>query len=114
MAGPGEAPAALLPVTLAALTAKQLACLLVAPPPRLLIDCGGLLLPHPLGVGRFVSQLLLMRRRGTCIWLCNLHPGLRGCLYQLELHTLFHVIEQGKPTGAAAAGLASRRATVNY
>ena len=81
----------LTPVNLADLTAKQLACLLVAPPPHLLVDCGGLLMPHPLGVGRFVTQLLQLRRRGTCLWLCNVHPGLYCCLHQLELSALFHL-----------------------
>ena len=42
-------------------------------------------MPHPLGVGRFVAQLLLVRGRGACIWLCNVHPGLRRCLQQLGL-----------------------------
>ena len=64
---------------------------MVAPPPHLLVDCGGLLLPHPLGVCRFVSQLLLIRQRGTCMWLCNVHPGLRRCLQHLELEDLLHL-----------------------
>jgi anti-anti-sigma regulatory factor len=89
MAEPG-APA-LLPVCLADLTAKQLACLLVAPPTQLLIDCGGLLMPHRLGVCRFVAQLLQMRLRGTRLWLCNVHPGLQRCLQQLELADVFHL-----------------------
>ena len=90
MAGPSADPA-LLPVNLADLTAKQLTCLLVAPPPHLLVDCGSLLLPHPLGVCRFVAQLLKMRQRGTCLWLCNVHPGLHRCLQQLELEAVFHL-----------------------
>ncbi len=76
---------------MANITAKQLACLLVAPPPHLLVDCGALLLPHPLGVCRFVAQLLQMRQRGTCLWFCNVHPGLRRCLHQLELDGLFYL-----------------------
>ena len=80
-------------MNLADLTAKQLACLLVAPPSQLLVDCGGQLLPHPLGVCRFVGQLLQMRLRGTCLWLCNVHPGLRRCLQQLELEAVFHLNE---------------------
>ena len=95
---------------LADLTPKQL----IAPPPRLLVDCGGRLLPHPLGVCRFVAQLLLLRGRGTCIWLCNLHPGLRRCLRRLDLATLFHLNGQGKPTGVATPGLAPRRAALSY
>ena len=78
-------------MNLAELTAKQLACLLLVPPPHLLVDCGGLLLPHPLGVCRFVTQLLLMRSRGTNIWLCNVHPVLHGCLHQLGLGAGFHL-----------------------
>jgi hypothetical protein len=85
------ASATLTPVNLADLTAKQLAVLLVAPPPHLLVDCGGLLLPHPLGVCRFVAQLLHMRQRGTCLWLCNIHPALYRCLLRLELDVLFHL-----------------------
>jgi anti-anti-sigma regulatory factor len=81
----------LTPVSLADLTAKQLAVLLVAPPPHLLVDCGGLLLPHPLGVCHFVAQLLQMRQRGTCLWLCNIHPVLYHCLLQLKLDALFHL-----------------------
>lgn len=83
-----ETPA-LTPVRLAGLNAKQLAGLLVAPPRHLLVDCGGLLLPHPLGVCRFVAQLLQLRRRGTSIWLCNVHSGLHRCLGQLNLAAVF-------------------------
>ena len=103
----------LTPVNLADLTAKQLACLLVAPPSHLLVDCGGLLMPHPLGVGRFVAQLLLVRGRGTCIWLCNVHPGLRRCLQQLELAAVFHLTGQGKSFGTTAIGSAPRCATLS-
>ena len=113
MPAPPAAAPALTPVNLANLTAKQLACLLVAPPPHLLVDCGGLLLPHPQGVCRFVAQLLLMRSRGTCIWLCNLHPGLHHCLRQLDLAALFHLSGQGEPTGAATTGWPPRRATLS-
>ena len=88
--GPGATPA-LLPLNLSNLTAKQLTCLLLAPPPQLLVDCGGVLLPHPLGVCRFVAQLLQLRQRGTRLWLCNLHPGLRRCLHRLGLGSLFHL-----------------------
>lgn len=90
MAGPSAAPA-LPPVNLADITAKELACLLMAPPSQLLVDCGGRLMPHPLGVCRFVAQLLQMRRRGTSVWLCNVHPGLRRYLHQLELGALLHL-----------------------
>ena len=81
----------LAPVNLADLTANQVADLLLAPPARLLIDCGSRLLPHPLGVCRFVAQLLVLQSRGTRIWLCNVHPGLRGCLRHLKLAALFHL-----------------------
>ena len=87
MARPVATPTPL-SVNLADLTAKQLMRLLVAPPSQLLIDCGRLLLPHPLGVCRFVAQLLQMRQRGTCIQLCNVHPGLRRCLQQLGLSAM--------------------------
>ncbi len=80
-----------MPVNLADLTAKQLAVLLVAPPARLLVDCGGLLLPHPLGVCRFVTLLLQISQRGTRLWLCNVHPGLSRCLQQLELEAVFNL-----------------------
>ena len=79
----------LTPVRLAGLTAKQLAVLLVAPPAHLLVDCGGLLLPHPLGVCRFVTQLLRISQRGTRLSLCNVHPGLFRCLQHLALEGLF-------------------------
>ena len=87
---PAAAPE-LPPVNLADVTAKQLACLPVTPPSHLLVDCGGLLMPHPLGVCRFVGQLLQLRLRGTRIWLCNVHPGLRRCLQQLKLGALLHL-----------------------
>lgn len=105
MAATGSAPA-LLPVNLTDLTAKQLACLLVAPPAQLLIDCGGLLLPHPLGVCRFVAQLLQLRLRGTGLWLCNVHPGLRHYLHQLRLDAVFHLTREALPTGPAVASRA--------
>lgn len=78
------------PVNLAGLSAKQLAGLLIAPP-QLLVDCGWLLNLHPLGVCRFVAQLLQLRQRRTCIGLCNVHPVLHRCLRQLELGPLFHL-----------------------
>ena len=99
MARPGRGPT-LRPMRLADLTPKQL----VAPPPRLLVDCGGQLLPHPLGVCRFVAQLLQLRLRGARIWLCNVHPVLRRYLYQLKLGTLFHLIGQETPPRAVGAG----------
>ena len=71
-------------------------------------------MPHPLGVCRFVAQLLVIRGRGTCIWLCNVHPGLRRCLRQLNLAALFHLNGQGQPTAAASTGLVPRRATLSY
>lgn len=111
MAGSGAAPA-LLPVNMVDLTAKQLAYLLVAPPSHLLVDCGGLLLPHPLGVCRFVAQLLQLHLRGTCIWLCNVHPKLRRCLYGLQLDTVFHLNGEAQPTGTAPAGLEAGRMTL--
>lgn len=106
---PAAGPA-LTPVNLNNLTAKQLAHLLVAPPARLLVDCGGLRIPHPLGVCRFVAQLLLMRGRGACIWLCDVHPGLGRCLHSLELAALFHLNGQERPTGATITGPDPRRA----
>ena len=81
---------ALRPVRLADLTPKQL----VVPPARLLVDCGGQVLPHPQGVCRFVTQLLQLRRRGARIWLCNVHPVLRRYLHQLKLEALFHLTKQ--------------------
>lgn len=102
MAGPRAAPA-LLPVNLSDLTAKELACLLVAPPSQLLIDCGGLLVPHPMGMCRFVAQLLQLRLHGTCLWLCNVHPGLRRCLHQMNLGAVFHLHGEALPMGAAPA-----------
>ncbi|MGI4885853.1 MAG: hypothetical protein ACRYFR_12915 [Janthinobacterium lividum] len=96
--------AALVPVNLADLTAKQLAGLLAEPPSHLLVDCGGRLAPHSLGVCRFVSQLLQLRKQGTSIQLCNVHPGLRRCLDQMELGALFHL--PGPDVEAVAAPLA--------
>ena len=101
MARPVAAPAPL-SVNLADLTAKQLMRLLVAPPSQLLIDCGRLLLPHPLGVCRFVAQLLQLHLRGGRIWLCNVHPGLRRYLHQLKLGALFHLTGQETPPRATA------------
>lgn len=96
MAGPGDAPA-LRPVNLPDLTPQQLAGLLVAPPPQLLVDCGGLLVPHPLGVCRFVAQLLQLRLRGTGIWLCNVRPELHRYLHELRLCPVFHLGEPALP-----------------
>ena len=78
-------------MNLAELNVKQLACLLAEPPPQLLVDCGGLPAPHPLGTCRFVSHLLQLRRRGACVRLCNVHPVLHRCLHQLNLGALFHL-----------------------
>ena len=90
LSGPAAA-AALAPVTVADLNATQLTHLLSEPPVQLLVDCGGQLAPHPLGVCRFVAQLLQLRSRGISIWLCNVHPVLRRCLYHVILGPLFHV-----------------------
>ena len=98
LAEPGRVPA-LQPVRLVELTLKQL----VAPPPRLLVDCGGRRLPHPLGVCRFVTQLLQLRRRGARLGLCNVHPGLRRYLHQLNLGALFHLTGQETPPWAAGS-----------
>ncbi|MDF7815250.1 hypothetical protein [Hymenobacter sp. YC55] len=91
-ASPADATAvaALLPVSLGKLTAQQLAQLLLEPSPQLLVDCGGLVAPHPLGVCHFATQLVLLRQKGVCVYLCNVHPVLRHCLHQLKLQYLFH------------------------
>ncbi|NVO30279.1 hypothetical protein [Hymenobacter lapidiphilus] len=92
MASPATA-VPLAPVHLADLTAKQLAGLLAAPPAQLAVDCRWLPAPHPLGVGRFVSQLLALRSRGTRIHLAQVHPVLARCLHQLALSRVFHLQE---------------------
>lgn len=84
---------ALIPVNLADLSAKQLDELLITPPAYLLVDCSGLLLPHPLGVCRFVTQLLQISQQGTRLWLCNVHAGLFRCLQHLEMEVVFHLNE---------------------
>ncbi|UOQ74113.1 hypothetical protein [Hymenobacter cellulosilyticus] len=89
-AAPSAVPA-VLPVNLAALTAEQLADLQLAPPAQLLIDCRWLPLPHPLGIGHFVTQLLQLQRPGTGVWLCNVHPVLSRCIHSLQLGTMFHL-----------------------
>jgi hypothetical protein len=81
----------LTPVHLTGLTAKQLACLLLAPPVNLSVDCREQLVPHPQGVCRFVAQLLVIRSRGTCIQLCQVHPVLHRCLHLLALGPVFHL-----------------------
>ena len=98
---PALPPLNLTPVNLAHLTAQQLSCLLVAPAPELLVDCGAQLVPHPLGVCRFVAQLLQLRTRGARLWLCNVHPGLRRYLLQLHLGAVFHLNGEGRPTAPA-------------
>ena len=90
---------ALRPVRLVELTLKQF----VAPPPQLLVDCGGQQVPHPLGVGRFVTQQLQLRRRGARLWLYNVHPGLRRYLHQLKIEALFHLTGQETPPLAAGS-----------
>ena len=65
--------------------------------PQLLVDCGGLLVPHPLGVCRFVAQLLQLRLRGTGIWLCNVRPELHRYLHELRLCPVFHLGEPALP-----------------
>jgi hypothetical protein len=79
------------PVDLSDLTETQLLRLLATPPSNLLVDCGGRLMPHQLGVCCFVEQLLQMHQHGACLWLCNVHPGLRRCLHQLKLGPLLHL-----------------------
>ncbi|SDY81240.1 hypothetical protein [Hymenobacter psychrophilus] len=77
------------PVYLADLTARNLALLLVAPPAHLSADCWGLAATYPRGVCHFVSQLLVLRSRGTGIRLCQVHPVLQRCLHGLALGAVF-------------------------
>ena len=98
---PALPPLNMTPVNLAHLTAKQLSYLLVAPAPELLVDCGAQLVPHPLGVCRFVAQLLQLRARGARLWLCNVHPGLLRYLHQLNLGAVFHLAGEVRPTAAS-------------
>ena len=91
---PETAPRPLLPlppVSPAELNKTLLTGLLVASPARRLANCGGAIMPHPLGMGHFVSQLLQLRRRIGCIWLLNVHPVLRRCLHQSGVGALFHL-----------------------
>ena len=81
----------LAPVSLGKLHAQLRAGRLVVPPPQLVVDCAGIVIPHPLGVGHFVAQLLQLRQRGACIWLANVHPVLLGCLHQMGLGAVFHL-----------------------
>ena len=89
--GPTAAAAALTPVNVADLSDEQLTHLLSEPPAQLLVDCGWQAAPHPLGVCRFVAQLLQLRYRGISIRLCNVHPVLQRCLYHVKLSGLFHL-----------------------
>ena len=108
MASPSQVPL-LRPINLTDLSPVQLTRLLVTPLPQLLIDCEGPLLPHPLGVCRYVSLLLQLRRLGTDIWLCNVRPELRRYLHELQLGPMFHFAEPALPTEATppAAELAT-------
>lgn len=90
MIGPASAPV-LRPVSLSDLTASPLASRLLAAPALLLIDCEGRLLPHPLGVCRFVAQLLQLHQRGASLWLSNVHPELRRSLHHLGLGAVLHL-----------------------
>ena len=103
---------ALLPVNVAALTEQQLTCLLATPPAQLLIDCGALLLPHPLGVCAFVAQLLPLRHKGTSIGLCNVHPQVRHCLQELHLSAIFHLNGNFPSAEACLTGRAAGHSTL--
>lgn len=83
----------LLVVNLAAVDAALLARILLQPHPQLLIDCGAQPCRRTLGVCYFVSQLLLLRRRGASVWLRNVDAVLHRCLQQLGLATLFLLAE---------------------
>lgn len=87
------APPTLLLVNLAAVDAALRARLLLQPPPGLLIDCGADPCRRNLGVCYFLSQLVLLRRQGASVWLCNADPLLRRCLHALGLGTSFFLVE---------------------
>ena len=53
------------------------------------IDCGRLVCQRTLGVAYVVSQLLLLRRAGTRVWLRNVNAPLRRCLQLLRVSSLF-------------------------
>ncbi|RZK24512.1 MAG: hypothetical protein EOO63_17090 [Hymenobacter sp.] len=86
------APALLL-VDLTALDVALLTQILHQPHPQLLIDCGAQPCRRSQGVCHFVSQLLLLRRQGASVWLCNVDPLLRRCLQSLGLATSFFLVE---------------------
>ncbi|RZK61984.1 MAG: hypothetical protein EOO59_03735 [Hymenobacter sp.] len=89
------APAATAPLGLhlTTLDAGLLARLLLHPPPQLLVDCGAQPSRRSLGVCHFLSLLLLLRRQGGSVWLCNVDPLLRRCLLPLGLGATFLLAE---------------------
>ncbi|SFP82487.1 hypothetical protein [Hymenobacter arizonensis] len=60
--------------------------------PPLHVDCHHLRSQRTLGVSHVVSQLLLLRRGGTAVWLHRVNAPLRRCLRLLQLHSLFHFV----------------------
>jgi len=70
-------------------TAQLVHALAQQPRTQLLIDCDNLRCQRTLGVSHVVSQLLLLRRSGASIWLRNVNPVLRRCLYLLGLDSVF-------------------------
>jgi anti-anti-sigma regulatory factor len=79
----------LLPVNLAEVDAAHLVRILAQPHMQLLVDCGALPCQRTLGVCFLVSQLLVLRQSGACVWLRNVSPVLQRCLHQLNLTSLF-------------------------
>ena len=61
--------------------------------PSLHVDCHHLTCQRTLGVSHVVSQLLLLRRAGTEVWLHRVNAPLRRCLRLLQLTPLFHFAE---------------------
>ncbi|WP_426059762.1 hypothetical protein [Hymenobacter sp. B1770] len=61
--------------------------------PSLHVDCHHLRSQRTLGVSHVVSQLLLLRRGGTAVWLHRVNAPLRRCLRLLHLHSLFYFVE---------------------
>jgi anti-anti-sigma regulatory factor len=59
------------------------------------VDCAHLACQRTLGVGYVVSQLLLLRRASSTIWLRNVNAPLRRCLHLLGLNPLFHFGDLG-------------------
>lgn len=59
---------------------------------QLVVDCATLKCLRTMGVSHVISQLLVLHKSGTTVWLRNVDPLLHRCLHLLRLHSMFHIL----------------------